>query len=1321
MPSPEISPISPHSTPEPGLLLCALSGPVSDEENAACHLALGEEPGLIRQRRRFYTEKRITWRALRSFYLSDSALREAADRLEQWRDQQEQIHGLPNYGFNPELLISRARYALITGQEKKFGRLYSAYTQTLQALSEPPHYSFFWEQVLGPGLEGAAEVSGETAREQLAHLISSHYACSAYPADSLVCGRDVDTGQPTDLLYELRSADRAALSRRLQRDRENSLAAAALCMLQGQWKEACRLFDSCLPNSLADFPSRAEGEMGIFFLYASICAIKAGAPPGKCSSWISLARRSIDFYLDSSYAPVSVLVSVLDHLEWVAGLFQHTGTGTSLSQEGGVALVPLLWGAIYQMPSQRNALSPSAFPARIRKLQQSGLLLAAAYAVNCALCLAPRDGDVHTQLLEIQRTLPPVAPLADPASVPVPGELQKRILEEWADACTPPQMRLYWDLTLDEHESSIRSIEMHLAAAPELTGRLLSPLHPFRSDLEDLMDDYDRKTAPLRQAQSYSTGCALREVSCLIGHPRVRVMRDGEYHPVTVRGKLPELQIKREGNRVSIYQEAPRPPHRLIESTDTSITLPLFTKADELTRERFRIPGKTGAKRDILTLESPEPLHLQELLARLSQGFDIKGDLLPANLPLREAAPELLVELCLKRRALCPRLLLRLLPESPYLVQPGTGLEQTLLPVGNDLVYVHRPWKTERELVSHLLAQCPDLHPIQPGTFPLLLHALRGERSQLRLMQQLQAAGVRIIWAGDKRLSVFTATRDQLTFTVGNGLPGWLEIGGQLKVDEQRIISLTALLESTLQTDRMILEDGTRILADEQLITLLRRLKVAHTGEPDSSGVKGDTIRLCHAALPSVCDVGKGLLPEALLRKCPDLSERKWHVPAELHATLRDYQLEGYRWMCTRAEAGIGMCLADDMGLGKTIQTLALLLKRASGGAALVIAPLSLLSNWIEEARRFAPTLQVQLYVDWDDTAPLPPHCLMLASYGQLTSAPERARSLAWHTLVLDEAQSIRNHSTQRAKAVRSLRAKARVALTGTPIENGLGDLWSIMEFLNPGLLGSLRAYRNRYRSNDALPALHSLVRSLILRRTRQQVLPQLPELTEIEWKVTLTPEERALYEAARRRALDLMEKKGTTAHLFAELTRLRRACCHGKLAAPGFKGKSSKLDALLELLTELHSSGHKALVFSQFTDVLDLVEPMLDKEDIHFLRLDGTTTAKRRTRLIEQFQQGKADCFLISLKAGGVGLNLTAASYVILLDPWWNPAVESQAAARSHRLGQTQPVTLYRLIAENTVEERVLALHQSKKKLAEALITEGTLPLAELRALLKG
>ena len=1310
------------SSPPPGLAraLCALCGPLSEEEVQSCGLNLQEEPGVIHQRRLYLARKQFPWRTLRAWYQSQPDLREAADRVEDWRRQREKRLGRAAFELSPGQLGSRMRYALVTGQHQEFIRLYQVYASTLQALSDHTQFSILWEQVLGPGLEGAAEVHGSIQREQLTHLISSHYAFSAYPADSLVFGRDLHGDDSSDLLYELRTADIAALQQRRKLRGEHSLAGAALCMLQGKWKEACAFFADCLPDNMLDFPYHSEGEVGVLYLYASICAIRAEDSPRRVRRWLSVARRCIDLYMDASYSGTTELVRMADYLEWVFNTRQQGGQVKMPDAVKGAPMVPLLWGAAYLLPSERESLDPETFPALVRELQAKELTLAASYAASCALLLVPYGSRVREELHGLLKTLPRVAPLANPSTVLPPDEQQMLHMEAWVDSCTPPRTHLYWDLTLNKEQTGIAHVELRLADAPELAGRRFSPNLHFWSDLHHLMDDHDTKTIPLLETLGYGARDALREVSCLVGHPRVRLSKNGELHPVTVLGKRPELLIRRKDEKVVFYQQSLRLPHQLVDCTERSITLPLSTHADVATREYFQ-GKKKGTKSGIMTLVSPDPMRLQELLERLSQGFELSGDILPPDIPQREATPRLVAELSLRRHALCSRLLLSLLPDSSHLSQPGAGLTCTLLPAGEQLVCVRRDIVAERQLVQELLARCPDLQPIQPGVFPLVFHGLRDEQSQLRLLQQLRAAGVSILWSGSKRLTAYAASREQLNITVAASLPGWLEIGGHLKVDEDRVISLSELLESTLGRDRIILSDGTLILTDAHITTMLRQLRAAHGGASDGPGNRSSTIRLSHAALPSVCEAGKDLLPDAIHRACPDLSEKKWRLPAGLHAELRDYQMEGYRWLCTRAEAGIGMCLADDMGLGKTVQTLALLLRRARGGAALVVTPLSLLGNWREEVRRFTPSLTVKLYSEWDGQEALPDNCLLMASYGQLANSPERAQATIWHTLVLDEAQSIRNHSTKRTKAILSLRAEARLALTGTPVENGLSDLWSIMNFLNPGLLGNLRSFRARYRSEEELPVLHNLVRPLVLRRTRQQVLPQLPSLTEIEWKVELSTEERALYEATRRRALNIMEQHGSPANLFAELTRLRRLCCHGKLAVPSFKGKSSKLEALMELVTELRESGHKALVFSQFTDVLDLVEPLLAKAGISFLRLDGTTKASRRTHLVEQFQRGEADLFLISLKAGGVGLNLTTASYVILLDPWWNPAVESQAAARSHRIGQNQPVTLYRLIAEGTVEERVLALHQSKKHLAEAVITEGTLPLSELRQLLEG
>ena len=309
---------------------------------------------------------------------------------------------------------------------------------------------------------------------------------------------------------------------------------------------------------------------------------------------------------------------------------------------------------------------------------------------------------------------------------------------------------------------------------------------------------------------------------------------------------------------------------------------------------------------------------------------------------------------------------------------------------------------------------------------------------------------------------------------------------------------------------------------------------------------------------------------------------------------------------------------------------------------------------------------------------------------------------------MLDEAQAIKNETSKRAKAVKRLNSRFRVAATGTPVENRLSELWSISDFLNPGLLGSIGDFAKRFTIDGrATPALKRLVSPLILRRVKRDVLEELPEKTEITLPVILGEDERAGYEACRRMALETLEAGGAENRIsiLAELTRLRRYCCHPSLVTGDPLAASAKMDALLELLGNLRDNGHRALVFSQFTDYLSIVRKAVEHQGWTHLYLDGQTPAAERGRLVEAFQRGDGDFFIISLKAGGMGLNLTAANYVILLDPWWNPAVENQAADRAHRIGQKNPVTVYRLIATETVEERVIELHKAKRQIAEDVL----------------
>ena len=476
----------------------------------------------------------------------------------------------------------------------------------------------------------------------------------------------------------------------------------------------------------------------------------------------------------------------------------------------------------------------------------------------------------------------------------------------------------------------------------------------------------------------------------------------------------------------------------------------------------------------------------------------------------------------------------------------------------------------------------------------------------------------------------------------------------------------------------------------------------------------------------------------AVLTAAKELSPRP---PQGLTATLRDYQLEGFRWLTRLAAWGQGACLADDMGLGKTVQTIALLLGRAKEGPQLVIAPTSVCWNWAAEFARFAPTLRVSSY---HELAAGPARAaalqglgkrdVLIVSYGLLVREVENLRAQRFATVVFDEAQALKNADTLRTKAARRLTADLRLALSGTPLENHLGELWSLFSVVFPGLLGSWGQFRDRFASPiervqdpDARAALARIIRPFILRRTKAEVARELPPRTEIQVPIALSPEEHELYEDARLAAVaeltpqskDVREVRDgpdgkRRFEVLAALTRLRLLASHPRLYDPRSKVASSKMRRLLELLEELRTEGHRALVFSQFTSHLALVRQELASRGFHVQYLDGATAAAARKALVQAFQDGEGEVFLISLTAGGTGLNLTGADYVIHLDPWWNPAVEDQATDRAHRIGQTRPVTVYRLITRGTIEEKILALHSSKRALVAGVL-DGTNAAARL------
>ncbi len=451
--------------------------------------------------------------------------------------------------------------------------------------------------------------------------------------------------------------------------------------------------------------------------------------------------------------------------------------------------------------------------------------------------------------------------------------------------------------------------------------------------------------------------------------------------------------------------------------------------------------------------------------------------------------------------------------------------------------------------------------------------------------------------------------------------------------------------------------------------------------------------------------------------------------PPTLTAELRPYQRAGLGWLEFLRTTGLGGCLADDMGLGKTVQTLALLEGlRASGitSPSLVVAPRSLLFNWTAEAKRFAPQLRVMEHhgsergknvFDGFD--------LVLTTYATMRLDIARFAETEFEYVILDESQSIKNSSSQVAKASRLLRGRHRLALSGTPIENHLGELWSLFEFLNPGLLGSARSFGRTFAAKNTPPerreALARAIRPMLLRRTKEQVAPELPERIEQTLYCELEGKQKKQYDELRdhyRAALLGRIQKGgidkARMHILEALLRLRQAACDPGLIDKNTDAPSAKMELLMDELRDVIASGHRALIFSQFTSFLQIVSGTLDVEGMSYLYLDGKT--RDRQTLVEQFQKPDGPpLFLISLKAGGLGLNLTNADYIFLLDPWWNPAVEAQAIDRAHRIGRQKKVVAYRLIARDTVEEKILELQAKKRELAESIISEDNSVLRKL------
>ncbi|MBR3608006.1 MAG: SNF2 helicase associated domain-containing protein, partial [Lachnospiraceae bacterium] len=465
-----------------------------------------------------------------------------------------------------------------------------------------------------------------------------------------------------------------------------------------------------------------------------------------------------------------------------------------------------------------------------------------------------------------------------------------------------------------------------------------------------------------------------------------------------------------------------------------------------------------------------------------------------------------------------------------------------------------------------------------------------------------------------------------------------------------------------------------------------------------------------------------------LIKEFKTVDDSEFEVSDQLKKIMRGYQIHGFKWLKTLESYGFGGILADDMGLGKTLQAISLLQDGRTQGeekkTALIVSPASLVYNWKEELTKYAPGLEVNLVVgNQQDRIEViknyKNYDVLITSYDLLKRDIAEYQETEFTYQIIDEAQYIKNHTTAAAKAVKVIHSKHRFALTGTPIENRLSELWSIFDYLMPGFLYGYEIFRKeietpivKYKEEEASQRLKKMVSPFILRRLKGDVLSDLPEKLEEIRYAKLEKEQQRLYDGQVIRMRNMLQAQKNEdfqknkLKVLAELTKIRQICCDPELLFQKYSGGSAKREACMELIKSALEGEHRLLVFSQFTSMLELLETELKKENISYYKITGETPKQKRVEMVNDFNTGNTPVFLISLKAGGTGLNLTGADVVIHYDPWWNQAAQNQATDRAHRIGQTKTVTVYKLIVKGTIEEKIVKMQETKKDLADAILS---------------
>jgi len=892
------------------------------------------------------------------------------------------------------------------------------------------------------------------------------------------------------------------------------------------------------------------------------------------------------------------------------------------------------------------------------------------------------------------------------------------------------ELRMVWSVELNQDSVKIEPREQRLGKTGWSKGRAVA-LKRLHSELGtfDYLTEQDlqicKKVKKTLQSSDYYYNYHTEIYSIpeealfsMIGHPLVFWANQVQYNsPIDIQKGDPQLLVQEKGENlhISLIPQITSEMKIIVQKTASGL---IVYEINDSHRQVAQILGSQGMAFPLKARQQ-----VLDSISAISSTLTVQSNMvgITTQAEVVEADERLHLHLQPLGQGLQIEAFVQPFKDGGPLYKPATGGTTVLAEIEGKQLQTTRNFEIEKKHVETLQKNCSSLYPE-----PTLKWSLEEANEALETLLNLQELGefALLEWPKGKKIKLSREIGlSQTRFSV-RAKENWFSVEGDLEIDDGQVLSMQHLMHLLANSSSRFLQ-----LEDGQIIALTKELRQKLDDMRGVGEVVDDKIQFHALAAQALDEITDGMEIKASkpwkeqLKRLDELADLNPKVPSTLQGELRDYQREGFIWMSRLAHWGAGACLADDMGLGKTIQSLALILSRAPNGATLILAPTSVCINWAEEAARFAPTLNVQIFGNGDRQSMLEnagAFDLIICSYGLLQTEGERLQAVQWHTLIADEAQAIKNTATKRSKAAMALQADFKMVTTGTPIENHLGELWNLFNFINPGLLGSLNRFNERYANaiennydHNAQQRLKKVLRPFVLRRLKNDVLTELPARTEVTLHIELSSEERAFYEALRRDAIRVMEESKKTGgqqqlQVLAEIMKLRRACCNPKLVMEDSPLSSSKLEAFEELVNELLDNKHKALVFSQFVGHLSLIRELLDKKGISYHYLDGSTPVAQRKKAMNAFQAGNGDLFLISLKAGGTGLNLTAADYVIHMDPWWNPAVEDQASDRAHRMGQKRPVTVYRLVAKDTIEDKIVALHTHKRDLANSLLEGG-------------